>query len=224
MTATQSQIRDALDRLHAYADYDGCLQDFRTVKSALDTQKPAGDAAEAFDRLVTGKDYLRAGQASAGGDWLYNRKDDVETVKNALSGTKRGDCHSKTGIKYQDAIEELQEIIADCDAHGTAAKLPLPVRVRVLCDVVIESAALAGKPKDGGDLFTDAYEHACRDAALCLGMSPADPPKSLKHAIGLIRGPNDLPQKQSIYATFARYFEKAREKALTADNAKRGSE
>lgn len=64
MTATQSQIRDALDRLHAYADYDGCLQDFRTVKSALDTQKPAGDVGDALDMvrylLPLAKGYVHA--------------------------------------------------------------------------------------------------------------------------------------------------------------------
>jgi len=35
-TPTKEQIRGALDRLHANADYNGCLQDFRTVQSALD--------------------------------------------------------------------------------------------------------------------------------------------------------------------------------------------
>ena len=78
MTATQSQIRDALDRLHANADYNGCLQDFRTVKSALDTQKPAGDVdtdrdddpAEAaywrFDARRKGyKPYLHVGERDA---------------------------------------------------------------------------------------------------------------------------------------------------------------
>jgi len=170
---TQSQIRDALwsmppntflldsDVSAWFRLNSDTIRD--VLQSALDTQKPAGDAAEALD-------------------W-FNGILDV--------------FHSKYEATEPD--KEAEHISTIC-------------------------AALAGKPKDGGDLFTDAYEHACRDAALCLGMSPADPPKSLKHAIGLIRGPNDLPQKQSIYATFARYFEKAREKALTADNAKRGSE
>ena len=57
--------------------------------------------------------------------------------------------------------------------------------------------------------FKSAYEHACRDAALCLGMSPEHAPKSLNQAIGLIRGDQHLPQKQAIYATFARYFDRA---------------
>lgn len=58
------------------------------------------------------------------------------------------------------------------------------------------------------------YARSCRDAALYLGMNPADPPVSLKHAIGMIKGPNELPQKQAIYATFAKYFERGIE-ALT---------
>ena len=58
----------------------------------------------------------------------------------ASTRTGDGKC-SKTGIPYAEAIKEMQEIIANCDAYGTRAKTPLPVRVRVLVDAIIEAAS-----------------------------------------------------------------------------------
>ena len=85
MTATQSQIRDALDRLHANADYNGCLQDFRTVKSALDTQKPAGDAAQALDDIVTAY-CMSLGLNPPVPEPQSQTAEQVRTIKAALNG------------------------------------------------------------------------------------------------------------------------------------------
>ena len=65
--------------------------------------------------------------------------------------------------------------------------------------------------EDLGEIeYEDAYDRACMDACFCLGMDPREPPKSLDQAIGMIRGLDTLPQKQSIYATFAKHFQRAR--------------
>ena len=58
-----------------------------------------------------------------------------------MTNDKEGKC-SKTGIKYSDAINELQEIFADCDLYGAKAKHPTSIRVRVLGEAVIEAARL----------------------------------------------------------------------------------
>lgn len=74
-----------------------------------------------------------------------------------------GKC-SKTGIRYAEAIKEMQGYITDCDAHGIKAQYPMAVRVRVLMDAIIEaalqSAAMTGeKPIEGLDFGLEQIQN-----------------------------------------------------------------
>jgi len=140
MTATQSQIREALvyfqgQQIAWKTDKRAPLYDtaVEVLQSALDTQKPAGDAAEALD-------------------W-FNGILDV--------------FHSKYEATEPD--KEAEHISTIC-------------------------AALAGKPKDGGDVtgdtsdgyhtFNELYEHRHALFAALLRCYPTEAWKSKKHDDG----------------------------------------
>ena len=119
MTATQSQIRDALDRLHANADYNGCLQDFRTVKSALDTQKPAGDAGElekSIDAIQALRDHFRNPEMDKDAPQTYNGT--TFTLRNLIHvleaarahlAALNGDCGGGDLLTALETIHDLTD-------------------------------------------------------------------------------------------------------------------
>lgn len=92
----------------------------------------------------------------AAGAVKYIRSDIVRPQSEASAEALEGKC-SKTGIRYKDAIKELQDIFSECDLYGVKAKYPTSVRVRVLGEAVIEAALatpvgwrpISSAPRDG---------------------------------------------------------------------------
>lgn len=99
-----------------------------------------GDAGAmaAFGRLLYGKGYLRAGQASAGGDWPYDRQTDIATVKAALTGDcGGGDLFYSDNGKHADIVDRL--------------------RGKVVIPVTDGMGAVGGSEGDNADFFERSF-------------------------------------------------------------------
>ena len=112
MTATQSQIRDALDDIALWGNADNAWRIFdeheetiRTIlQSALDTQKPAGDAAEALDWFNGILDVFHSKYEATEPD---KEAEHISTIRAALTG----DCG---GGDF-----DLDQLLYRCDKLGT---------------------------------------------------------------------------------------------------------
>jgi hypothetical protein len=101
----EDRVMDALDRLHANAEYNGCLLDFRTVKQALTPQSSAdlGRARRALE--MAHNDYRSAYDVQAEKSFILETRSE-----RTAAGIRCDSVLMPKIVMFKEAIELLDQM------------------------------------------------------------------------------------------------------------------
>jgi len=260
MTATQSQIRDALavvesniSQIHKQGtqqDLEDSLPFWKTIRtilqSALDTQKPAGDAAlvalsKIIDTLEAIISDIKPGVLSSGPvkEILETTVIRIDSVRHRLASDKAPSAVHKDDSDCQTVHKSLAEFITDRALPDYLRDLMIikvqcdePQRIERISNFIVKiremaKAALAGKPKDSveqalnGDCGGGDRKFKLGDRVRKIGNKG----QWHGHVVGFYSAsctPIGYAIESELETGSVQIYPESALEALTADNAKRG--